>query len=317
MSSSSVRSFVDLDAYAESIRATKVRLSITGRGDFAAKLVRVDLYRLWLQTFDDNLPRVAHAVNIKGRAIFAFRARSGPELLRNGRPMEVFELRRSADGQESYDRSAGQAVSAAMSLPIEDMVKIGSEMAGCDLSPPLLEQIVSPLPDALATLHRLHATAAYLAEHVPEIIANPQAAHGLEQELIQSLVQCLAPPEARADTAASRSHSRIMKRFRMMLEAHPDRAIHLPELCTAIGVSGRTLRACCQEYLGMGPNRYLWLRRMHLVRRQLTLADPSVASVTEIATLHGFWELGRFAVGYRALFGESPSAALQRPPALQ
>lgn len=197
------------------------------------------------------------------------------------------------------------------------MAKIGSEMAGYDLSPPLLEQIVRPLPDALATLHRLHATAAYLAEHVPEIIANPQAAHGLEQELIQSLIQCLTPMEARADTAASRSHSRVMKRFRMMLEAHPDRAMHVPELCTAIGVSGRTLRACCQEYLGMGPSRYLWLRRMHLVRRQLTLADPSAASVTATATLYGFWELGRFAVAYRALFGELPSVTLQRAPPLQ
>ncbi len=64
----------------------------------------------------------------------------------------------------------------------------------------------------------------------------------------------------------------------------------------------------------MGPIRYLSLRRMHLVRRGLLRADPSMATVTRLATDHGFWELGRFSVAYRNLFGESPSESLRRPP---
>jgi AraC-like DNA-binding protein len=317
MLASSAHSFADPDAFASSVRASKVQLTLTGAGDFEAKIVRIDLHRLWLQRFDDNLPRVAHAANLKGRAIIMFRAGPGPELLRNGRPLELSALRRCADGQESYERSAGRAVRGAMSLPVEDLAEFGAKMAGCDLSPPPLEQIVVPSPVALARLQRLHTAAGFLAEHAPEILASPEAARGLEQALIQSLIHCLAPTDGHADIAGSRRSNQIMKRFRMMIETNPDRVIHLPELCRAVGVSGRLLRACCQEYLGMGPNRYLWLRRMHLAHRALALADPSATSVTEIATAYGFWELGRFSIGYRALFGEKPSAALRRPPALR
>jgi AraC family ethanolamine operon transcriptional activator len=48
---------------------------------------------------------------------------------------------------------------------------------------------------------------------------------------------------------------------------------------------------------------------MHAVR--VMLRDGRARSVTEAAMHHGFWELSRFAVEYRATFGEPPSATLQ------
>jgi AraC-like DNA-binding protein len=64
----------------------------------------------------------------------------------------------------------------------------------------------------------------------------------------------------------------------------------------------------------MNPKRYLWMRRMNLARLALWNAHLEKTTVTEIATNYGFWELGRFSVAYRSLFGESPSTALRRPP---
>jgi AraC-like DNA-binding protein len=105
----------------------------------------------------------------------------------------------------------------------------------------------------------------------------------------------------------------VIGRFEDFLAANRYEPVYLAEICAAIGVSERTLRSCCQEHLGMGPMHYLWLRRMQLARRSLLSADPAIKTVTEIATAHGFGELGRFAVEYRTLFGESPSATLKRP----
>jgi AraC-like DNA-binding protein len=103
-----------------------------------------------------------------------------------------------------------------------------------------------------------------------------------------------------------------MARLENFVAANHDRPVYLMEICAATGVSGRTLRICCQENLGVGPVRYLWLRRMHLARRALIRADPKAVTITEVASDYGFGELGRFSVQYRALFGESPSASLHR-----
>ena len=88
--------------------------------------------------------------------------------------------------------------------------------------------------------------------------------------------------------------------------------LYLPEICASIGVPERTLQSVCVDYLGQSTRRYLWLRRMNLVRRALALANPETNTVTTIANDHGFGELGRFAVEYRALYGESPSTTLRR-----
>jgi AraC family ethanolamine operon transcriptional activator len=72
-------------------------------------------------------------------------------------------------------------------------------------------------------------------------------------------------------------------------------------------VSERTLQYAFLEHLGIGPARYQRIRRLNGVRRELLAGQPGAMPVTQCALRWGFWQLGRFAVEYRALFGERPS----------
>jgi len=110
----------------------------------------------------------------------------------------------------------------------------------------------------------------------------------------------------RPQMALSTRHVSVITRFEAFLASHPNQPLYLVEICVAIGVAERTLRAACVAHFGMGPIRYLTLRRMQLVRQALRHADPRTTNVTRIAIAYGFLELGRFSVGYRTLFGESP-----------
>jgi AraC-like DNA-binding protein len=313
---SSVRNFSDPDEYFSSMRDFQYELTVTGGGEFAAEHVRVELHNVLLQEYYSNLPWVAHTETKKGRATFALRSAPGPSLLRAGDEMQTTNIERLANGQALYTRSSGTVSWGSISLPVDALATIGTATAGYDFKPPADVVTETPPPAAMARLLRLHSAAVSLAREAPEIIANPEAARGLEHELVQALVTCLRPEKNEEDAVAKRQHALVMRRFHAAVAASSDRPLYVSDLCSAIGVSDRTLRICCQEHLWMGPRRYLWLRQMQQVRHALALADHRRTTVTEIATAHGLWELGRFAGTYRSLYGESPSATLARAPGL-
>jgi AraC-like DNA-binding protein len=312
MPSSTVQAFSDPDEYAASIRQGTVDLTLSERGHFKAELIRIDLHRLWMQRFSEKLSRVSHVAGWGGRAVIAFRTEPGPSLLRSGLEMQPAVLIRHGEGHSYFHHSSGSASYATMSLPVEDLASAGEVIAGVGLTPPKDANAHSPATHAMARLQRLHAAAGYLAEHTPEIIANPDAARGLEQALIEAMVGCLRHGYEPERTLAQGQHAIVMRRFRRVLEENPEQPFYILNICKAIKVSERTLRLCCQEHLGMSPKRYLLLRRMNFVRRALGAVTPEATTVTDVVTRYGFWQLGRFAVEYRRLFGELPSATLQR-----
>jgi AraC-like DNA-binding protein len=311
MPSGGTRTFIDPDAYQASIAGAKVNLVFTGRGDFNARLTRVELPNLRLQRAEENLPRIAYVALAPDLAVVAFPLRADPPPICSGMVLQADDVVFHARGERMHQRTSGPGDWASVSLTPEHLAVYGQVLTGRNLEPPPVGRILRPPARPAAHLRRLHAEACHLAETKPRVLAHPEVARALEHDLLHALVECLTA-DAGPDRAVRQRHANVMARFEDALAAHSGRQRPLPELCAAIGVPERTLRARCADVLGMSPSRYLLLRRLNLVRAALRQVDPATATVAQQARQHGFSELGRFAASYRATFGETPSATLRR-----
>jgi hypothetical protein len=157
MPSSAVRTFGDPDDYAASIRTGDVELTVSGRGQFAAKVTRIEFHRLWMQRFADSLSRIIHSALITRRAMVQFRTLPGPSLFVGGLEIGPTNILRHSLQDDFHQRSSGPGSFAAMSLPVEDMVALGAAIGDLDLTPPKDPTLVAPSPAAMARLQTLHA----------------------------------------------------------------------------------------------------------------------------------------------------------------
>jgi AraC family ethanolamine operon transcriptional activator len=82
----------------------------------------------------------------------------------------------------------------------------------------------------------------------------------------------------------------------------------ISELCLVAHVSERRLRTAFTDTVNLPPIRYFRYRLLNQARRRLLDSVQSGVTVSDVAAAHGFEHFGRFAAGYRELFGELPSA---------
>jgi AraC-like DNA-binding protein len=311
---SRVLSFTDPFPYQAAIQAADVELFPTRRGEFRAELTQVRMHKLWMQRFHEKQPEVYASKIRPGRQVIGFLTREHQPTMRHC-GIEITPHDIVVSNQDvMHHRTEGGCGFGAMSLPTDDFEAACKALTGHEHSGSSSKHLVRPAHALMSRLVRLHGMVGQIAKTTPELLELTEVVRAFEQELVHLMIRCLTEGASSGMTTGGRRHDVIVSRFEEFLEANPDQPLYLTEICAAIGVAERTLRFACEEHLGMGPIRYLHLRRMHLVRRALLRADPSTATVTRLATDHGFWELGRFSVAYRTLFGESPSETLRRPP---
>ncbi|MET3907804.1 AraC-like DNA-binding protein [Bradyrhizobium sp. S3.3.6] len=304
--------FASPDEYRAAIEAAKVDLFVTSGGDFKGRLTRLKLGGLHLLRGRENLPRIAFVALSPAHVHVSLPVSGRPGLIYCGIGLNPGDLIFHSLGERAHQRTAGEGDWCVISLAPEELAACSRTLTGKSIKAPSESCAIVPARGTARLLLSLLSKACRLAEAKQELIASPQVERSLEQELLNALVNCLSTESADRPLKWRRRHADIMVRFEEALAVRGETHLNLSELCATIDVPERTLRLCCAEFLGVSPGRYHLLRRLNRARSALRRANPSTASVSEIARGHQFTELGRFAVAYRVFFGETPSSTLRR-----
>ena len=297
---SSVARFSDPEACEQAMQGVSgVEILPTTSGKFSTEVTKVRFNQLWTQRFHSTLPQVVSCALPADRQPISFLTEpSSPGLFYCGRELRPGDIAVFREDMMHKRFDAGLQ-KAGMGLPKNELKRIFKTLIGCDFSESSDLRIVRPTSEAMSQLLKLHNIVTQLAHDTPDVLALPEVGRALEQKLIHLMMRCLVGDVTRPALIKTRQRATMIK-FEEFLEANCDRALYLTEVCTALDVAERTLRTCCEEHLGMGPIRYLTMRRMHLVHRALRRIESSQTTVPRCHRL-------RF-LGARTLFGCLPWA---------
>jgi AraC-like DNA-binding protein len=306
------RSFVDSDEYQASVRGGDSLYSLLGRGEFRADLTDIEIGQVRLQRGCESLPRLAAwgtPANQIGIVVWPPRKSQLPIV--RGAQIQPGDMLCFGQGMQSHHRTFGANEFMTLMLNSADLTQAAHAWTGRELVV-ASGQVLRPPKNLLVKLISVAQSAMRIGDTMPEVFASAQAAKGLEQALLQSMIMCLQQGELRKEGALRTGRAALAKKLGEAIDANLDQPLHLLELCRMSGLPERSLRKLFLEQMGISPSRFLALRRLHLARRALLRTDPYSTTVTEIATNVGIWEFGRFSVAYKSWFGESPSATLRR-----
>ena len=104
---------------------------------------------------------------------------------------------------------------------------------------------------------------------------------------------------------------RVIRRAEQLIADHAREPLTVEDVAEAVGLSVRSLQEGFRRHLDTTPTARLREARLEGARAELADMDPTRATVSRIAADWGFHHLGRFAVAYRARWGESPSDTLR------
>jgi AraC family ethanolamine operon transcriptional activator len=299
--------FRDFDEFSASNGVLEIDFLQLAAAPVDSRMQRVALDRMMLMRGWENAAYLTRSGSPEGVSTLLFQLVTGGSSLWRGREVNQRSLLSYQEGSEHIARSTGGAVWTAVFIRTGALEAASLALRGV---PPVRHAngaaFLEPDPAELGGLRSAVAQAFLVAESAPQLLETASIRRSLEEAILAAAVASIDPLRERTTPDGPLvSHHRVVTRAEEALAAAIDTPIYVADLCTAAGVSERTLRNAFQSLYHVSPIRLLHLRRLHQVRR--ALRDDGRASVTEAALRFGFGNLGRFAVEYRQLFGESPS----------
>jgi AraC-like DNA-binding protein len=285
-----------------------LRLATTQKGRFRARFSQVTPDRLRLIAVEESLPRIAFMRVPLDYILVAFTREKLSCQLWNGMRMHAEHLIVLGSGASAHARTDGPSRWRAIYLPKAEFARYADALTGGALRMPEGADRWHTRPAALRELRAMHVETMHSMRIASDTRAASEGDHGLEQQLIHALVECLSESTNKLPLG----DGRVMASLEELLLTDPDRLWSVAEVSCMLGISDRFMRRSCQEFVGMSPRSFLRLLRLHGVHRALCHPASRSTTVSEVGQQHGFRHLGRLAVSYRALFGELPSHTLRQ-----
>lgn len=293
------------DAYQARLPGTGTLL-VLQPAQFRARLTWLELPRVHLLRAHENVARIRFVTLPADRVFVMFPLHRCSTLTCGGIDIRRGEFLFHALGTSLHEHIGASCLWGLVSLSLETLLVSSRALLGRELGPPPGSLVLRPAPADRLRLLQLQTQAARIAETRLDHIGHPEVVRALEQDLISALMICLNS-RGRADpTSEQELHRALMAHLETILAGNADRVPGEAEICDLLGISKALLRVCCRNALGMCPQRYLYLRRLMLVRAAVEGSNPSVRKVAELMRSHGFAGFNDFVTEYDRAFGEAP-----------
>jgi AraC-like DNA-binding protein len=295
--------FADIDELAAATHQANLEMHLCGGTRYRGGLLDLQLDGVGAQWGFHDVPMVGRGQVWPEGAFLA--SWSGGPSRANGVPLGS-GLVYYPPGSEHQART--DAAMSWVSFRVADLGGLAAALApGLELGPGSALRRVEDPAEALATVWRILQDLRRLADSGADPLPGAAAGASLREELGTALIRALAADRSPRRRESLPACSALVRRTEELLRAGAYQPVQVSELCAALGVGEVRLREAFQRVYGLSPARYLRLRRLNLVRRALQATRPDELTVSDAAAGQGFFQLGRFAGEFRALFGELPS----------